>query len=413
MKLIKELMQGDRIVWIVYILLIATSLIEVFSASSTLAYKSGNHLAAISEHARNLGIGILIVWVVHLIPWRWFRLAPHLLMPLSCVLLVAVSLMGLVAGERVNGASRWLWGFQPSEMAKLALVSSIAFLTAKHQTDEGCSPVAFRPILISIFSIFFLVAPENGSTALLMFGVSLLMLIIGRMPARKFWKLFGGSAAVAAVFIGIIMVTPASKYRNLPMMHRVETWQSRIREFVSPEKNVPAAKYDINGKAQRAHASIAMSKSHLLGVGPGNSTQREFLPQAYSDFIFAIIVEELGLLGGGAVVFLYIILLIRVWRIARHCEHYYPAFLIMGLSLMIFSQAMVNLAVAVDLLPITGQPLPLVSRGGSNIFFNSVFFGIILSVSRSVYDGDSEDGETDISDETTLTTGVYEKNDLH
>ena len=159
---------------------------------------------------------------------------------------------------------------------------------------------------------------------------------------------------------------------------------------MTPDANIPAAKYDINGKAQRAHASIAISKSHILGVGPGNSTQREFLPQAYSDFIFAIIVEELGLLGGFAVVFLYIILLIRSWRIVRRCDRVYPSLLVMGLSLIIFIQAMVNLAVAVDMLPITGQPLPLISRGGSNIFINSVFFGIILSISRYVYEGDTE-----------------------
>ena len=390
MNLFKELLHGDRIIWIVYILLVAISLIEVFSASSTLAYKSGDHLAAISGHAANLGVGLLTVWVVHLIPWRWFRLVPHVLMPLSCALLLIVSIMGFMGGERVNGASRWLWGFQPSEFAKLALISALAYLMAKHQKDDGCSPVAFRPLVICLMTVFVLIAPENGSTALLLYGVSVLLMIVGRVPTGQFCRFLGISMAVAAAFIGIIMVTPASKYRDLPMMHRVETWQSRIREFVTPDANIPAAKYDINGKAQRAHASIAISKSHILGVGPGNSTQREFLPQAYSDFIFAIIVEELGLLGGFAVVFLYIILLIRSWRIVRRCDRVYPSLLVMGLSLIIFIQAMVNLAVAVDMLPITGQPLPLISRGGSNIFINSVFFGIILSISRYVYEWDTE-----------------------
>ena len=393
MNLFKELLHGDRIIWIVYILLVAISLIEVFSASSTLAYKSGDHLAAISGHAANLGVGLLTVWVVHLIPWRWFRLVPHVLMPLSCALLLIVSIMGFMGGERVNGASRWLWGFQPSEFAKLALISALAYLMAKHQKDDGCSLMAFRPMVICLMTVFVLIAPENGSTALLLYGVSVLLMIVGRVPTGQLCRFLGISMAVAAAFIGIIMVTPASKYRDLPMMHRVETWQSRIREFVTPDANIPAAKYDINGKAQRAHASIAISKSHILGVGPGNSTQREFLPQAYSDFIFAIIVEELGLLGGFAVVFLYIILLIRSWRIVRRCDRVYPSLLVMGLSLMIFIQAMVNLAVAVDMLPITGQPLPLISRGGSNIFINSVFFGIILSISRYVYEGDTENCE--------------------
>lgn len=400
MKILKELLHGDSIVWIVYILFITISLVEVFSASSTLAYKTGDHLEAIMGHAVNLGIGLLTVWVVHQIPWRWFRLIPHVLMPVSCVLLVVVSVMGMFGDGRVNGASRWLWGFQPSEFAKLALISSIAFLLSKYQREEGCAPEAFRPLVISIVGVFALIAPENGSTALLLFGVSFLMMVIGRVPVRQLAKFSGVSAAIAALFVGIIMVTPAADYRDLPMMHRVETWQSRIREFVKPKTETPPAKYDIDGKAQRAHASIAISKSHILGAGPGNSTQREFLPQAYSDFIFAIIIEELGLLGGAAVVFLYFILLIRVWRVARRCTHPFPTLLVIGLSMLIFFQAMVNLAVAVDLLPITGQPLPLISRGGSNIFINSIFIGIILSVSRSVYDEADEEagGVTDEQD---------------
>lgn len=400
MKILKELLHGDSIVWIVYILFITISLVEVFSASSTLAYKTGDHLGAIMGHAVNLGIGLLTVWVVHQIPWRWFRLIPHVLMPVSCVLLVVVSVMGMFGDGRVNGASRWLWGFQPSEFAKLALISSIAFLLSKHHREEGCAPEAFRPMVICIVGVFALIAPENGSTALLLFCVSFLMMVIGRVPVRQLAKFSGVSAAIAALFVGIIMVTPAADYRDLPMMHRVETWQSRIREFVKPKTETPPAKYDIDGKAQRAHASIAISKSHILGAGPGNSTQREFLPQAYSDFIFAIIIEELGLLGGVAVVFLYFILLIRVWRVARRCTHPFPTLLVIGLSMLIFFQAMVNLAVAVDLLPITGQPLPLISRGGSNIFINSIFIGIILSVSRSVYDEADEEagGVTDEQD---------------
>lgn len=396
MNVFKELLHGDRIIWILYILFITISLVEVFSASSTLAYKSGDHLAAITGHAINLGIGFITVWTTHQIPSRWFRLLPHIFIPLSCVLLVLVSIMGLMDGVRINGASRWLWGFQPSEFAKLGLISAIAFLTSQFQRKEGCAPEAFRKLVICIVMVFILIAPENGSTALLLYCVSFLMMVIGRVPTRQICMFFGVSVAIAAIFVGIIMVTPASKYRNLPMMHRVETWQSRIREFAKPKTDEPPAKFDIENKAQRAHASIAISKSHILGAGPGNSTQREFLPQAYSDFIFAIIVEELGLAGGAAVVFLYIIFLIRARMIARQCNHLYPSLLTIGLSLMIFCQAMVNLAVAVDLLPITGQPLPLISRGGSNIFINSIFFGIILSISRTVFaapnDEESEEG---------------------
>ena len=410
MNILKDLLHGDRVIWIIYIIFITISLIEVFSASSTLAYKSGDHMAAILGHAINLGIGLFTVWVIHFIPWRWFRLVPYIVLPVSCFMLVAVSAMGLLGDARVNGASRWLWGFQPSEFAKLGLISAIAFLIAKFQREEGCASEAFRPLVLCIAIVFALIAPENGSTALLIFGVSFLMMIIGRIPVRQLCKFGGTSVVLAAAFVGIIMVTPASKYRDLPMMHRVETWQSRIREFIQPETATPAAKYDINGKAQRAHASIAIAKSHIFGVGPGNSTQREFLPQAYSDFIFAIIVEELGLLGGAAVVFLYIMLAARSWRIAKRCTQVFPAMLVMGLSIMIFAQAMVNLAVAVDMLPITGQPLPLISRGGSNIFINSVFVGIILSISRSIYDVSDDNMTQQIQESDTPKTNSAAEN---
>lgn len=403
-----DILQGDRIIWIIYLLLCMISLIEVFSASATLSYKSGDYLAPISNHCLTLGGGLLITYIAHRIPFRLYRLVPYIFYPLSCLLLLIVMGMGLISGERVNGAARWLWGFQPSEMAKWALVTSVAYILGKHQLEEGCSPLVFKPIVWMTGIIFLLIAPENGSTALLLAGVVFLMMIIGRIPSKQIAMLLGVTLVMGGLFVGIVMSIPASEYRDKPLMHRVETWQNRIKEFVADDGTVPAAKYDTDKNAQRAHANIAIASSHVLGKGPGNSTQREFLPQAYSDFIYAIIVEELGLLGGTFIVLLYIILLFRAGRIARRCKSHYPALLVMGLTLLIVLQAMANMWVATGLLPVTGQPLPLLSKGGSSIFATSLYFGIILNVSRLVQQQEQQAQEEDEQEEPTIP-GIEEQ----
>jgi cell division protein FtsW len=186
------------------------------------------------------------------------------------------------------------------------------------------------------------------------------------------------------------MVTPASKYRDLPMMHRVETWQNRIKGFFEDKEAVPAAKFDIDKDAQIAHANIAIATSHVVGKLPGNSVQRDFLSQAFSDFIFAIIIEELGLLGGAFIVMLYLWLLIRAGKIAKRCEKTFPAFLIMGIAMLLVAQAMLNMMVAVGLFPVTGQPLPLISKGGTSTLINCAYIGMMLSVSRYVADKEEQ-----------------------
>jgi cell division protein FtsW len=180
------------------------------------------------------------------------------------------------------------------------------------------------------------------------------------------------------------MITPASVYNKIPGLHRVETWQSRIKGFFEDKEAVPAAKYDIDKDAQIAHANIAIATSHVIGKMPGNSVQRDFLSQAFSDFIFAIVIEELGLLGGAFIVMLYLWLLIRAGRIAKRCDKYFPAFLVMGIALLLVCQAMLNMMVAVGLFPVTGQPLPLISKGGTSTLINCAYIGMILSVSRYV-----------------------------
>jgi cell division protein FtsW len=243
-----------------------------------------------------------------------------------------------------------------------------------------------------------LIAPENGSTAMLLFGVVYLMMWIGGIPWQQMAKLTVVVFTLLALGVGTVMLIPATKYSKLPMMHRVETWQNRIKGFSEDKEAVPAAKYDIDKDAQIAHANIAIASSHLIGKGPGNSVQRDFLSQAFSDFIFAIVIEELGLVFGGlGVVILYIWLLIRCCKIAQRCERNFPAFMVIGIGILLVAQAVLNMAVAVGLFPVTGQPLPLISKGGTSTIINCIYIGIILGVSRyndEVHDHDEQERET-------------------
>ena len=384
MDLIKDIFKGDKVIWIIFLFLCLISIVEVFSAASTLTYKSGDHWGPITQHSVILMVGAFIVVLVHNIPCKYFRVLPFFLLPLSCVLLVIV----MVMGNYVNGAARWMnfFGiqFQPSELAKMAVIIVTAFILSRFQEEEGANPKAFKYIMWIIGIVFVLIAPENGSTAVLLFGVVFLMMIIGRVPWRQLGMLVGSAAILITLFVSVIMITPASQYRDLPMMHRVETWQNRIKGFMEDKEAVPAAKYDIDKDAQIAHANIAIATSNVVGKMPGNSVQRDFLSQAFSDFIFAIIIEELGLLGGAFIVMLYLWLLIRAGKIARRSEKSFPAFLVMGISMLLVSQAMLNMMVAVGLFPVTGQPLPLISKGGTSTLINCAYIGMILSVSRYV-----------------------------
>lgn len=388
MDLIKDLFKGDKVIWIIFLFLCLISIIEVFSAASTLTYKSGDHWGPITQHSVILMVGAVIVVLVHNIPCKYFRVLPFFLLPISAILLIFVMGMGLITGDRVNGAARWMtfFGiqFQPSELAKMAVIIVTAFILSRFQEEDNAHPKAFKYIMWITCIVFALIAPENGSTAALLFGVVFLMMIIGRVPWKQLAKLVVVVSIIGTFFVGTVMVTPAAKYRDVPMMHRVETWQNRIKGFFEDKEAVPAAKYDIDKDAQVAHANIAIASSNIIGKMPGNSVQRDFLSQAFSDFIFAIIIEELGLLGGAFVVILYIWLLMRAGKIARKSEKPFPAFLVMGIAILLVSQAMMNMMVAVGLFPVTGQPLPLISKGGTSTLINCAYIGMILSVSRYV-----------------------------
>ena len=403
MDLIKDIFKGDKVIWIIFVVLCLISIVEVFSAASTLTYKSGDHWGPITQHSVIMMVGAFIVVLVHNIPCKYFRVLPFFLLPLSCILLLIV----MVMGNYVNGAARWMSfagvQFQPSELAKMAVIIVTAFILSRFQEEDNANPKAFKYIMWILVIVLALIAPENGSTAALLFGVVFLMMVIGRIPWKQLGMLIGVSLLLLSIFGGIIMVTPASKYRDLPMMHRVETWQNRIKGHFENKEAVPAAKFDIDKDAQIAHANIAIATSHVIGKMPGNSVQRDFLSQAFSDFIFAIIIEELGLLGGAFIVMLYLWLLIRAGKIAKRCEKTFPAFLIMGIAMLLVAQAMLNMMVAVGLFPVTGQPLPLISKGGTSTLINCAYIGMMLSVSRYVADKEEQKlREAEIANEEEL-----------
>ena len=369
MDLLKSIFKGDKVIWIIFLFLCLISITEVFSAASTLTYKSGDHWGPITQHSIILMVGAVIVVLMHNIPYKWFQVFPVFLLPASAILLILVMMM-----ERINGAARWMTfmgiQFQPSEIAKMAVIIVTAFILSKGQDEEGANPKAFKRIMIITGVICLLIAPENLSTAALLFGVVFLMMFIGRVSAKRLLMLIGSLASVGIVAVTFLLMT---KNSDIPFLHRFDTWRARIEKFTSDEV-VPAAKFDIDKDAP----------SNVIGKGPGNSVQRYFLSQAFSDFIFAIIIEELGLIGGVIVVFLYICLLIRVGRIAKKCDRTFPAFLIIGIALLLVSQAVFNMMVAVGLAPVTGQPLPLISKGGTSTLINCAYIGMILSVSRYV-----------------------------
>lgn len=381
MDLIKNLFKGDKVIWIIYFVLCMISIIEVFSASSTLTYKSGDHWRPITMHIVLLTVGTIIVLIVHNIPCKRFRLFAGLL-PFSWFALVFV----LIKGALTNGAKRWIdfgfFQFQPSEVAKMCTLISVAYILSKTQEEESANPKAFRQILIVTGITIMLIISENLSTALLLASSVFLLMFVGRIPWKQMLKLTAVGIGVLVVAFATIKFIPTSAWEAVGL-DRMSTWQNRINDHLKKE-DVPAAKFDINNDAQVAHANIAIASSNIIGKGPGNSVQRDFLSQAFSDFIYAIIIEEMGLIGGAVVVILYLLLLIRIAKIARNCDKSYYVFLIMGFAILISLQAMFNMLVAVGIIPVTGQPLPLISKGGTSTLVNCVYIGIILSISRHV-----------------------------
>lgn len=316
-------------------------------------------------------------------PYKWFQYIAIILIPISLIFL----LVTLVNGHGINGANRWLtiFGirFQPSELAKMAMIIYSASILSKGQTEDGASPQAFNWTVFPLLLFCLFIFPENFSTSGLLFLVVFIMMFIGRVPLKKLsiviLPIFG---LLLMIFIYAASVDSKSSNNDKSLLHRLDVWVTRIDKFKSGHGKVPAEQYNFSENEQVGHANIAIATSSLLGKGPGNSVERDYLSEAASDFIFAIIIEEMGLLGGIFVVFLYLWLLIRAGKIAKQCGKTFPALLIIGIALLIVSQALINMLVAVGLFPVTGQPLPLISKGGTSTLINCAYIGMMLSISR-------------------------------
>ena len=409
MDLLKNFFKGDKAIWIIYLFLCLISIVEVFSASSTLTYKSGDHWGPITNHLTLLMVGTIAVWIVHNIPCRWFKTFIALL-PISWALLIAV----FVIGALTNGAKRWIdlgfIQFQPSEVAKMATIITVAFILSRMQEENGANKKAFKYICGITAATCGLIVTENLSTAVLLAGSVFLLMFVGRVPSKQLGLLAGIGIACIIIGVGTIKYIPGEAWDKIGL-HRMVTWQSRLNNHFD-ESEIPAAKFDIDNDAQIAHANIAIASSHILGKGPGNSVQRDFLSQAFSDFIYAIIIEELGLVGGAFVAILYILLLMRIAKIARNCDKSYYIFLVTGIGILFVLQATFNMLVAVGIMPVTGQPLPLISKGGTSTLVNCVYIGMILSISRYVNDLKRQQAEELLAQQTEQSQEVAPENNI-
>jgi len=373
--LLKKLnLKGDKVIWIIILLLSLISLLVVYSSTGTLAYKvkGGNTSYFFIKQFILLGGCFFIIYVVHKIPYSIYSSSANIVLIVSIGLLVLAKFVG----TNLNDASRWItipgigFNFQPSELAKLALILHVSRTLSRYQSDKGCRNEAFLKIIIPVGVVCGLIFLDDFSTSVLLGGVCYLLMFIGRL-ARKY--MLGTVGVVVGFVILLIVLAPM-----LPSIGRVQTVRSRIVNFFDDsEMNVGN-----NQNYQVEQAKIAVVSGGLFGKGPGNSSQRNFLPHPYSDFIYAIILEELGWLGGFTILIFYLFLMYRAGLIVRKCSRTFPAFLVIGLTLSIVFQALTNMAVSVNLIPVTGQPLPLVSMGGTSLIFTSAAFGMILSVSN-------------------------------
>ena len=402
-KTLNNIFKGDKLIWMVFLFLCIVSVVEVYSASSQLTYNS-NYMAPVLKHVGLLFVGLCCMIVTMNIKCRYFKVALPFLLAFSVLTLVGVFFMGAV-----NDGHRWIKvmgiQFQPSEIAKGTYVLATAQILSAMQTGKGADKNALRFILTIGAFIVPLIFVENLSTAVLLCAVIFMMMIIGRVPIAQLGKLLGFVLGlVLLAFVSVMCLgkdtrqmadgkqnvevvkgkaAEADKKRDRGLLHRLDTWKSRIDKFLDSREISPEEVDIQNEDAQRSHANIAIVSSGITGKGPGNSEERDFLSQAFSDFIYAIIIEETGLLGAFGVALLYIILLIRAGVIANRCENNFPAYLAMGLALMLVTQALFNMCVAVGLAPITGQPLPLISKGGTSTIINCMYLGAILSISRT------------------------------
>jgi cell division protein FtsW len=366
--------RGDRGIWAMVVLFMFYSLLAVYSSSVSVAFTKfgGNTTYFLRSQFFMLLFGLIIIIITSHLNYKIYSTLANLLLLGAIALLV----LTLFFGVRINEATRWIeipgTGFrlQTSDLAKVALVIYLSRVLAKYQNELNDFSLVTRIFIIPIAIVCALIVSENLSTAVMIFGICMIIMFIGRVPV-KFLLAYTGMA-LAGVILFALVLTVVSKD------NRVEVWKNRIEAFVKGES-------EQNDNYQLNQAKIAISTGGLFGKMPGKSVQRNMLPQSNSDFIFAIIVEEYGLLFGAIpLIMAYLILLYRGIAIARRCETAFPAFLVLGLVIMIVLQAILNMMVAVGLFPVTGQTLPLVSWGRTSVLVMSFSIGAILGVSRIV-----------------------------
>ncbi len=368
--------KGDRVIWLTVIFLTIISSLAVYSSTGSLAFKyqEGNTEYYLFKHLVIFAVGILIMYLSHLVNYKYYSRIAQLLLYISIPLLAFT----LFFGVDINNAKRWLtipvinMSFQTSDLAKLALIMYMARVLSKKQDTIRDFKHGFLPAVIPPLIICALIAPSNLSTASILFATCVLLMFIGRVKMKYIFSMIGAGVTALTLIIIIALFTP--------FQARVLTWKSRIDNYMHDEK----------GSYQVQQAKIAIANGGVVGAGPGNSKQRNFLPSPYADFIFAIIIEEYGLIGASVIILLYLLFLQRCIKIFIKSPGAFGAFLAIGLSFALVIQAFINMAVAVNLLPVTGVTLPLISMGGTSIWFTSISIGIILSVSRYVEQEDQK-----------------------
>ncbi|WP_428223489.1 FtsW/RodA/SpoVE family cell cycle protein [Flavobacterium sp.] len=375
MKKLLQKLKGDKALWVVLILLALFSFLPVYSASSNLAYLgkgTGNTFGYLLKHFVHLSLGFVIIYFVHRIPYHYFRTISRVLLPVSWLLL----LFAMVRGTVIEGAnaSRWIQlplgiSFQPSTFASITLYLYVARYLSKTEIADMTFQKSLLGLWLPVFVTVGLIFPSNFSTAALVFSMVLMITFVGQYPVKNSAVIVGLGMGAALFFIVLVKAFPGA------FPNRVDTWMSRIENFTS-DKVDPDEDYQIE------RAKTAIATGGVYGIGPGKSVQRNFLPQSSSDFIFAIIIEEYGLAGGFWVIFLYLVLFIRFMIASYKAPTLFGKLVVVGLGIPIVFQAFINMGVAVQLLPTTGQPLPLISSGGTSIWITCAALGIILSVTK-------------------------------
>ncbi|HVE61214.1 MAG TPA: FtsW/RodA/SpoVE family cell cycle protein [Chitinophagaceae bacterium] len=390
---LKSNTKGDRVIWATVLLLVLVSLLVVYSATGSLAYKlyKGNTEIYLFKQIAFIAIGFCIIYFAHRVNYTIYSKVAKILFLLCIPLLIYT----LFFGVTLNEGSRWIklpiinMTMQTSDLAKLGLFMFLARLLSRKQNKIKDFRKGFLPVIIPVAITCLLIAPANLSTALLLGASCMVLLFIGRV-STKHLLITMGAAIIPVVFLVMAAIinhhqsagdeeVGSAKEKSSKITARVTTWISRVEQFIYGGKEA-----DNDDMYQTNQAKIAIAKGGLMGVGPGNSEQRNFLPQAYNDFIYAIIVEEYGLIGGAFIIFIYLVFLFRSIRLFKRCPYAFGAFLAIGLSFTLVFQAMANMAVNVNLFPVTGVTLPLISMGGSSFLFTCLSIGIILSVSRNV-----------------------------